>query len=265
MRKSLLFICIILSACNSSKITKEKAINNNSMLVDGKMFTALYQQKSAEYKALCLQAYNFAAIRVNQYQNNSAKPKAIIADIDETILDNSAYAVHQAFLGKAYDAESWLEWSLKSAADTVPGAPAFLKYAASKGFEIFYVTNRNEAERNSTLKNLRQFGLPNTDDSHLILRSTESSKESRRQQILLTHDVVLLLGDNLGDFSDLFDKKSYSERDANTNLSQKDFGNKFIVIPNPGYGDWEGALYNYSRTFSIAQKDSIYKSVLKSY
>ena len=244
---------------------------NTSMNVDGKMFTSLYQQKSAEYKALCYQAYNLATIKINMLPNysqapiNRDKPWAVVTDIDETVLDNSAYAVHQGLLGKEYDPQSWYEWSMLSAADSVPGAPAFFKYAASKGVEVFYITNRLENERASTLKNLQKFGLPFADEAHLLLKTTTSGKEPRRQQVAATHNIALLIGDNLADFSSLFDKKSAIERENNTNISRSAFGDKFIVIPNPVYGDWEGALFNYNYKLSISQKDSIYKTILKSY
>ena len=265
MKKYVLYGCIFFTSCVTTKTTKENTSANNSMVVNGKLFTALYQQKAAEYKALCFQAYNIAAIRVDQYQSKTSMPKAVITDIDETILDNSPNAVHQALLGNGYDPQAWYEWSLKSNADTVPGAPAFLKYAASKGIEVFYITNRLEQERQSTLANLRKYNFPNADEAHLFLKSTTSSKETRRQQISSTHEIIMLVGDNLGDFSSLFDKKSPADRNTNTELSINDFGNRFIVLPNPGYGDWEGALLNYNYKFTSAQKDSVYKSVLKSY
>jgi len=266
MKKVSFIICLFLVACHSSsKITTTADQPNQSMIFDGKLFTALYQQQSAEYKALCLQAYNFAANRLNEYKATSTLPKVIITDIDETVLDNSPFAVHQGLLHNEFDYNAWFEWTSKSIADTVPGAPAFLKLAASKGVEIFYITNRDEKERESTLRNLSKYNLPNTDNEHLILKTNGSSKESRRQQVAATHEIVMLVGDNLGDFSYLFDKKSTADREKNVNFSLNDFGKKFIVIPNPGYGDWEGALLNYNYKLTAQQKDSVYKAVLKNY
>ena len=63
----------------------------------------------------------------------------------------------------------------------MPGALSFLKYASSKGIEIFYVTNRSEKERDVTLKNLQKFNFPNADDAHLFPSTGTSSKEERRQ------------------------------------------------------------------------------------
>src|SRR5205085_7422481 len=102
-----------------------------------------------------------AHLRLDQaLQKKGAKPLALITDIDETVLDNSDYDVHQAINGRDYDQNAWYEWTSRGEADTVPGAPSFLKYAASKGVTVFYITNRDEQERPDTMKNLKQYGLP---------------------------------------------------------------------------------------------------------
>ncbi|HEY5407067.1 MAG TPA: 5'-nucleotidase, lipoprotein e(P4) family, partial [Ginsengibacter sp.] len=195
----------------------------------------------------------------------SDKPKVIVTDIDETILDNSAYEAHQTLQGRDYDSDSWLAWSAMIKADTVPGSLSFLKYASSKGIEIFYVTNRGERERDFTLKNLQKFNFPNADNAHLFLLKNTSSKEDRRQNIAANYTIVMLMGDNLGDFSSLFDKKSSDERNQNVNTLAAEFGSRFIILPNPVYGDWENSLYNYNYSLTEAQKDSVMKASLHSY
>jgi predicted secreted acid phosphatase len=75
----------------------------------------------------------------------------------------------------------------------------------------------------------------------------------------------MLLGDNLGDFSFLFDKKSTDERTQNVNAVEREFGNRFIILPNPVYGDWESALYNYNFSLTPSQKDSVIKATLNGY
>ncbi len=266
MKKILVAALLVITACSSSKqVSQTNSIASQNIAVNGKIFASLYQQKAAEYRALCLQAFNIARLKVDENLQTSSKPKAIITDIDETILDNSAYEVHQTLQGKDYESPSWFEWTAMSNADTVPGAPAFLKYAASKGITIFYITNREEKERVGTLLNLQKFNLPNADNAHLITRQDVSSKEIRRQQVATTNDVILLLGDNLADFSSMFDKKTLDERRQNTDGLAASFGKNFIIIPNPVYGDWESALYKYSYTLTPAQKDSVIKNLLKGY
>ena len=265
-RNTHLILILLLSACTPQLKTGGKNVTSSAVpgVVHGKLFTAVFMQRAAEYKALCFQAYNFAKYKVDQWRPSPAKPTAIVTDIDETVLDNSAYAAHQALQGKDYEEKSWLEWTAMAKADTVPGALSFLKYASSKGITIYYITNRTEGERSGTLKNLQQFNFPNADNEHLILRQTTSSKEARRQQVLQTHNILLFLGDNLADFTALYDKKTTDERSTTTEQLAAEFGNRFIVLPNPNYGDWESALYNNNRLTS-AQKDSSLRTSLKSY
>jgi 5'-nucleotidase (lipoprotein e(P4) family) len=274
MKKSysyLIFALLVLSACASKKVTTTTTSSttstsaNTSITNDGKLWASIWQQRSAEYKALCFQAYNIARQRVDEgLKKVSDKPLAIITDIDETLLDNSPYDVKRALQNLDYNDKTWKEWTDKATADTVPGAPAFFKYAASKGITIFYITNRNENERAATLFNLQRYGLPNTNDEHLFLKNGNSSKESRRLEVLKTHNVLLLCGDNLPDFDLLYDNHPTEEsRIAATQRLRKEFGNKFIVLPNPSYGDFEGALFQYNYKLSPAQKDSIIRAKIK--
>jgi 5'-nucleotidase (lipoprotein e(P4) family) len=266
MKYIVVIAAVYCCACSGTKkmAARQETLPANISL-NGKLFSALYQQRAAEYRALCYQSYNIARLRIDQYAAASNKPKAIITDLDETILDNSPYAVHQAFTGKEYEAADWYEWTNKSAADTMPGGAALLKYAASKNIEIFYITNREERERGSTLKNLQRFGLPNADDAHFMPKTGTSGKEPRRLQVMSTHEVLFLMGDNLADFSILFDKKNQEERQHNTDISAPDFGNRFIVFPNPNYGDWESSLYKFNYKLSQTQKDSVIRESLKQY
>lgn len=267
MKKIPIVALFVISACTSlKKVSQTTSTVPTNITIAGKVYASLYQQKAAEYRALCLQAFNIARLRVNEsLQTAAKKPRAIITDIDETILDNSAYEVHQTLQGKDYESSSWFQWTAMSKADTVPGAPSFLKYAASKGITIFYITNREEKERAGTLLNLQKFNLPNADNAHLILRQGVSSKEARRLQVATSNDVILLLGDNLADFTSAFDKKTLEEREKNTKTLADAFGKKFIVIPNPVYGDWESVNNKYNYSLSPAQKDSVIKSLLKGY
>ena len=253
---------LFFAACSTKQVVTTTYVQNPSLLVNGKLFATVFQQKSAEYRALCFQAFNIARFSLDNYKPLTNKPKAIITDIDETLLDNSPYEAQQLLQGKDYEPSSWNEWTSKGMADTMPGSVSFLKYAASKGVSIFYITNRDEKERAGTLKNLKLFNMPNADSIHIMHRQNISSKEARRLRVNTTHEIVMMLGDNLSDFSSLFDKKPANERLRNTNFSASDFGSRFIVLPNPVYGDWESVMYNYNK-YTLVQKDSVMRSVLK--
>lgn len=205
----------------------------------------LWQQHSGEYRALAFQAYNFARLSLKEalWEQANGKPNCIIVDADETVLDNSAFQGHELKKGVSYVQRDWTEWTALAQADTVPGALSFLKFAAAKHVEVFYVTNREEADHVGTLKNLQRFGFPNADEAHLLLKTTTSDKEQRRQKIAEKYNVLLLCGDNLSDFSNIFYREGKNTKEQ-VDLMQNQFGKRFIVLPNPMYGDWEKLLYS---------------------
>lgn len=260
------FFALVLS-CKTATPDSKASIQDTSyqnLGREGKIYAAFYQQRAAEYEALCLQAYNIAKLRLDEaLAQKSDKPLAIVSDIDETFLDNSYYAVERAKMGKDYDQATWEAWTAKGIAKPLTGSQEFYQYAADKGVQVFYVTNRMEQERAGTLKNLKKYNFPLQNDTNLILRSGESSKENRRKDIAKNYNIVLLLGDNLSDFAGIFDKKSETERSAAVKSSAKEFGKKFIIIPNIGYGDWESSFYNYKYNYSSQQKDSMMYNAVK--
>jgi len=71
-------------------------------------------------------------------------------------------------------------------------------------------------------------------------------------------NVVLYIGDNLGDYSEVWDKPANvkERKEILDSLSHK-IGVEFIALPNPMYGTWEGALFDYDRSLSDEKKDSI--------
>lgn len=258
---SFLTCALFLGACSSTKKVASIATVNN-----GKVWAAIFQQRAAEYRALCYQAYNIAKLRLDEaIKQQNGKPFAVVTDLDETLLDNSPYDAQRAINNLNYDGPSWKIWTAKGVCDTVPGGPAFFKYAASKGVEVFYITNRDADEHDGTLKNLQLYNLPNADDTHLIFRQGKaSSKEARRKAVAQTHNIILLCGDNLADFDALYDNKPSEEgRTASTQKLEANFGSKYIVLPNPSYGDWESALFNFNYKLTDAQKDSVIRVKVK--
>ncbi|MBU1368359.1 MAG: 5'-nucleotidase, lipoprotein e(P4) family [Bacteroidetes bacterium] len=206
------------------------------------LYATLYQQQAAEYKALCYQAFNIAAERLDsRLQSPTDNLLAVVVDIDETVLDNSPYQA-QGILDHFGYPEKWDEWINAAKAEPVPGALEFLKYASEKGVAVFYISNRKEKLRESTLKNLQELGFPDAANEQLLLRTTENDKEPRRQQVLATYEIVLLMGDNLGDFHSTFDTSDAAVRDSFTTKNISNFGKKWIVLPNAVYGSWMNVL-----------------------
>jgi 5'-nucleotidase (lipoprotein e(P4) family) len=263
MKKICLSLALLATGCVSSKNVQVQN-SSNTFTANGKLYASFFQQSAAEYQALCWQAFNTARMRLDLIlQEPHTKPLAIVTDIDETLIDNSPYAVQQSLKGLDYEQPSWEQWTAKASGDTLAGAKTFLDYASSKGVKIFYLTNRKESERAGTLANIQKYHFPDAVNEHLILKTTESSKEGRRQKISETYEIALLLGDNLADFSSVFDKKSIESRNANVSEQASEFGKRFIILPNTSYGDWESAAYQYQFNTTPSEKESLVKGALK--
>ena len=236
---------------------------------DHQIQAVLWTQQAAEYRALTYQAYNLAKLRLDEIlaqENTSGKPLAIVTDIDETVLDNSPYNGKLILTGEGFTDEGWYDWGKQIKAEPVPGARAFFNYAASKGVHIFYISNRDAVQQQETLANLRKEGFPMADDAHILLKTTTSGKEIRRNKVAETHEIVLLLGDNLSDFTDVFDRQDTEKRYALTDSLQAVFGEKFIVLPNAIYGDWETkGIFEGRYDWTPKQQDSIRRKKVKGF
>ena len=221
----------------------------------------LWQQHSGEYRALTYQAFNLARMQLDIMLKTDSvykKPLAIVTDIDETILDNSPYSGKQIELKEDYIPERWTEWVNEKKALPIPGALDFLNYAKSRGVEIFYISNRTTDQESATLQNLRSVGFPFADNAHLFLAEETSKKGKRRSSIEETHEILMFLGDNLSDFSTAFEGKSTANRNKSVDSLKNVFGNRFIVIPNAIYGDWETkGILEGKNDWTHFQKDSI--------
>jgi 5'-nucleotidase (lipoprotein e(P4) family) len=238
------------------------------------ILSLVYQQQAAEYRALCLQGYNLAKRKVEEsIRKNAGKglPLAVITDLDETALDNSAYDVFLYQHDSSYSRNSWVDWCNAAIADSVPGSVSFFNFVNLRKIDIFYVSNREASLLDTTVYNMRKLGFPQLDKSHFYFRTAESSKEKRRKEIEKTHNVVVLLGDNLIDLDARFDKLPASGRRKQTDSLKDQWGDRYIVFPNAVYGDWENTLYrDYELThkgevISMPVKDSIRLSVLHGY
>jgi 5'-nucleotidase (lipoprotein e(P4) family) len=229
------------------------------------VMATLWMQKSAEYRALCYQSFNLAKMMLDQRLKKFVSKKkklAIIVDCDETVIDNSAYEAFLVGNDFGYSSKTWTPWMQAAQAIAVPGAKEFLNYAKSKKVEVFYITNRKMVGYEGTKKNLEELGFPYVDEKHLLLRTDTSNKQPRRDIVEKDYEVVLLMGDNLNDFLTVFAGKSIEERFKETDKMKDDWGTKFVVLPNPTYGEWEGALYNYKWGKSAAEVDKIRKDYL---
>ena len=229
------------------------------------VMATLWMQTSAEFRALCYQTFNLAKMNLDTFLGSysGSKPVAVIVDADETVIDNSAYEAFLIGNDFGYSSKTWSAWIAAVKATAIPGALEFLNYAKSKNVEVFYVTNRKMVDYEGTEKNLKALGFPYVDKKHLLLRTDTSDKQPRRDIVAKDYEVAFLMGDNLNDFLSVFRKKSIDERFSETDKIKDMWGLKFIVLPNPTYGEWEGAIYDNNWGASPAEKDQMRKEHLK--
>lgn len=230
--------------------------NDTKALVQQNVLATLWQQNSGEVKALRYEAYNSGMNYVDKLvKEKTDKPYAVTLDIDETIIDNSPHAGYEIKHNELYSKENFGEWIQKADAKAIDGAKEFTDYAKSKGFEVFYVSNRSEEkELDATIKNMKDLGFVNSDKEHILLKTNDSDKAPRWNKIKEKYNLAMYCGDNLGDFPNGYYNKSNEERSKIVKEQSKYFGNKYIVLPNPAYGDFESAIYGYKLNKTPSEK-----------
>ena len=223
----------------------------------------LWMQTSAEYTALASSAYNQAKSAVDagiknkkwtaaleQTENYTKLPPAIILDVDETVLNNLSFQAQLIKERKEFNQETWTQWIHKASAIPVPGASEFLAYAASRGVTIFYVTNREATQEADTRINLEKYKMPLRNDIDVILSKNEnewkaSDKSARRSYVSKNFRIIALIGDDLGDFvAGAYDTPEKRVDVATAN--SKYWGSKWFLIPNPVYGSWDASIFNHN-------------------
>lgn len=215
-------------------------------------------QESAEVKALQKQAYTLATMqldRITAEKKDSIKPLAIISDIDQTIMDDTNYQAERLLSSEKWDNGPWDGYYKAIATEAnvaLPGAVEFFNYAKSKGISIFYITNRDHDTVDLTVAELEHAGLPFADPNHVLVmdESGSSNKDSRRESILKNYDVIMYLGDNIGDFTSDF-KREYGAIKRTEMATAPEYidnwGTIWIILPNSTYGDYVGAVWNNDR------------------
>jgi len=245
-----LISALILVACTNT--TKNSSSESRSS--DALIMSTLWLQKSHEARWLLEQNYEQAKgkLMVNRLIYAYGPRQAVVLDLDETVLDNSPYEARVVKNGGSFSKDSWTEWVQEAQADIIPGAKSFLHFADSLGVEIFYVSNRAIENLGATINNLKAHQLPNADSSHVLLKTDESDKTARRAQVNDQARIILLIGDQLGDFSEA------------VNLELRDsMLQHFILLPNPMYGSFS-RLPDTLKSSSEAEKLAWLRAALDS-
>lgn len=220
----------------------------------------LWSQGAAEHRALALQAYHLARALLSRGVSNphwvaageqplpSAElPPAVVFDLDETLLDNTRFQVRLHRAGGCDFQGLWNQWITDEQADALPGGVEFVHYAVSLGVAPYYITNRvcdPTTAKDPTVDMLRKLQLPFSPDRLLCKKDGDSSdKSARRLAVASTHRILLLFGDDLGDFTSVptgitDPKELLAARERIVNANRELWGERWIVLPNPMYGSW---------------------------
>lgn len=254
-------------------------------VADDNLNAVAWMQTSTEYRANSLQTYRAA---LGQLDAALADPQwdalipadravpaiglkpAVIVDIDETVLDNSPYQARLIRSGLAYDDATWAEWVAEQSARPVPGAVEFAQAADARGVTIIYLSNRTQDQRAASLANLRAVGFPVLDESVYLgkgmpvngcQQGSGSEKQCRRQWVSRHYRVLMQFGDQFGDFVQPRPNTGQN-RAALMEQFGNWFGERWWMLANPSYGDWQPALFDNDWGLSPAVQRAAKKRAL---
>ncbi|WP_251977129.1 5'-nucleotidase, lipoprotein e(P4) family [Salinicola avicenniae] len=201
-----------------------------------------YQQQSAEIQALQRQNYALATARLAQKidEQSTDRELAIMTDLDETVIDNSALLVRDMQACHDFTGwDTWKAWEREGHPRLIPGARAFLDYADAHDVTIFYVSDRYEENKAATLATLEALRLPQVNEAQVRLLGP--SKGERRAAIEADYQLVMQLGDSLADFSSNFHHADLERQQQLVSDNAAHFGDDWIMFPNASYGSWSDA------------------------
>lgn len=234
---------------------------------------ALWTQTSAEYAANTRQAYHVAAANLDraladpqwtaaleQRGDYTGLPPAVILDLDQTVLDTSSYNADIIVKHGSHKEENFAAWCRQSTAPVIPGVKNFIGHAVDRGVTIFYNSARRETLRDCTTRNLRALGLPLPGQDRLLLNdgTPSTSKTHQRARAAAQYRILLLVGDDLGDFVN----GSKSNSDARRALALQHaarWGREWIILPNPMYGAWETSLYEFD--YALPRDERLFRKL----
>lgn len=175
-----------------------------------------------------------------------AKPYAAVFDVDETVMLNLGFEYHDARTGKGWNAADWDKWEKtgEGAVAPVPGAAQGVAALRSMGVTVIFNTNRAAANADATARAIKAAGLGDAVHGQTLYLSGDdamgSRKDGRRATIAAKYWVVALGGDQLGDFTDLFNAAAQSVTGRRASTTAKPvsvmWGRGWFVLPNPVYG-----------------------------
>ena len=173
------------------------------------------------------------------------KPLAAVFDVDETVLLNLGLEARAA-AGEPTSGEVLGRWAASGspAVAPVPGAVFALDALRALGVAVILNTNRDADEAEGTAAQVVAAGLGRfVHRDTLFLRGdadAKPGKDGRRWAIAAKYCVIAMGGDQLGDFSDLFNVRGLPvperRQAATSEWVARLWGAGWFMLPNPAYG-----------------------------
>lgn len=177
------------------------------------------------------------------------KPFAAVFDADETLVWNLGPMRYFAEKGTAFDVKVWDQWEKTGAGKAVamPGSVEMVNRLRAAGITVIANTNRSAANAKGSEDTLRAAGLGEFKHGETLFLMGDdadgSSKDGRRATIAAKYCVIILGGDQLGDFSQQFNVKDLPAAQrmalATSAAAAALWDKGWFLFPNPVYGPWE--------------------------
>jgi hypothetical protein len=162
------------------------------------------------------------------------KPLAVVFDIDETVILNTGL-MHSRALGPGAPRDASVR--------PVPGAVEAIRAVEAAGITPIYNTNRTTNMTEGVIANLVAVGLDAPIHGETLFLNGDDAlrgnKDGRRATIAGKWCVVAMAGDQLADFSELFNHVGSTadrRRAALAGPIAAEWGRGWFVLPNSAYG-----------------------------
>jgi len=228
----------------------------------------LWVKHSAEYPAITMQVYQSATAALPGFINDKSwsampghpvdgdLPPAVVLDVDETVVSNIDFQIAHV---RPFTNRKLYDFYRANPAMPVPGVVEFVAAARAAGVDVFFVTNRPCEiiddnpdpcpQEQGVIEEIESIGIA-VDAEHVMLADQDGwdrAKIGRREHIARTHRVIVLIGDDLGDFLPCVRTSLYGPcTEAATKESRRllveqysgYWGNGWYILPGPTHGSW---------------------------
>jgi acid phosphatase len=250
--------CLLGAACTTQSVTHSPQDD----------LGILWVKHSAEYPAITRQVYQSAQQDLDEFINDTTwtampghpvdpdLPPAVILDVDETVVSNVDF---QLAFERPFTNQKMYDFFQNRDAIPVAGAVEFVAAARAAGVTAFFVTNRpcepiegkpgDCPQKDWTIKELRSIGIE-TDADHVLLANEQGwdrAKIARRLHVAENHRVIMVFGDDLGDFSPCVRKTLYgpctqpATKESRAQIVEDHgelWGHGWYILPGPMHGSW---------------------------